>query len=122
MQTAGLFVIVTRFKIRLHAIEATGLGREKTKGIVVRATDRAALNKCINFLLGQSQGQDFFMPYAAATINHRPLMQAMAGKIRRTIARRLKQAADPCKSLLFLLWHQRRIRIQQTIFLSIAAT
>jgi hypothetical protein len=35
MQTAGLFVIVTRRKIRLQAIEASGLGRKKPKGVVV---------------------------------------------------------------------------------------
>jgi hypothetical protein len=56
MQTAGLFVIVTRRKIRLHAIERPSLIGEKTKGIVVRATDRTTRNKRINFLLGESQG------------------------------------------------------------------
>jgi hypothetical protein len=52
MQTTGLFVIVSRRKIRLQAIEDKGFGRKKPKGVVVRTTDRTARNECINFLLG----------------------------------------------------------------------
>ena len=62
------------------------------------------------------------MPHAATPIDHRPLMQSMAGEIWRTITGRLKQAADPFKSLLFLLRHQRLIGKQHAILMSIAAT
>ncbi len=51
MQTAGLFVIVTRRKIRLHTIEASGLGREKPKGIVVRAANCTTGDKVVDILL-----------------------------------------------------------------------
>ena len=83
MHTPGLLVIDACLERRCELVQRAGAGREKAKGIVVRATDGHRAHDGIRTLCPEPQRPGAMAALFGLAIDHRPFMQAEAAVERR---------------------------------------
>ena len=90
----------------LQAVERPGVGVEEAEGVEVRAADGPRLDQRVDLRLGQPQRGGAGVADLLAAIDHRPLVQAVAGEYRRAVAGGGEQFAQAVKARLLLVGEQ----------------
>ena len=89
MQAAALFVIDSRIAGQLTPVQRSCGRSEKSESVKVGAADRSSFHNSGNFSRRKSQGIRVMTDlFGLLPIDHRPFMNAIASKERRTFLRR----------------------------------
>jgi hypothetical protein len=96
VQAAALLKLRRRRTLRLQAVERAGGGGEEAERVKMRAAHRLGLNDARQ-LVGREAQRPGVVPHLVRrlAVNHRPLVQAEAGELRRALRRQAQQVRDP---------------------------